>query len=221
VNQEQQIFNILHTRTQREYLPRMVDDKVDCMLEARKFDFGFWDGNRRTGYGGYVYDGRWAPIAERLIEIYNLKPDSSILDAGCGKGFLLYELKKLLPSCLVTGFDISQYAISQAPETIISHLDVRRIQDPWPYNDNEFDLVISLNTLHNLQLFDLETALMEMERVAKEKYLVVEGYRNEQELFNLQCWALTCESFFTPDEWKWIFKKFRYTGDYEFIFFTS
>jgi len=220
MRQERQIFNLLHNRTRREYLPRMLDDKVCCMIEARKFGLEFWDGDRRTGYGGYVYDGRWAPVAERIINNYALKPDASILDAGCGKGFLLYELKKQLPLSRIAGFDISEYAISQAPATIRDQLDVRKIQAPWSYDDNEFDLVISLNTLHNLRIFDLEKALLEMERVARDKFLVVESYKNEQELFNLQCWALTCECFFTPDEWIWLFKRFSYTGDYEFIFFN-
>ena len=48
---------------------------------------------------------------------------------------------------------------------------------------------------------------------------MVESYRSEQEQFNLQCWALTCESFFDVDEWIRLFDRFGYTGDYEFIFF--
>ncbi len=48
---------------------------------------------------------------------------------------------------------------------------------------------------------------------------MLESYRNEQELFNLQCWALTCESFFDTAEWIWIYKRFGYSGDYEFIYF--
>jgi hypothetical protein len=79
--------------------------------------------------------------------------------------------------------------------------------------------VISLTTLHNLHLPELKPALQEIERVAKKSYLVVEAYRNEEELFNLQCWALTCAVFFTPDEWVWIFNEFGYSGDYEFIYF--
>ena len=30
---------------------------------------------------------------------------------------------------------------------------------------------------------------------------MVESYRNDKELFNLQCWALTCETFLRPEEW--------------------
>ena len=62
-------------------------------------------------------------------------------------------------------------------------------------------------------------ALSEMERVGKKGYLMLESYRNEEELFNLQCWALTAESFFDKDEWIWLYKHFGYTGDYEFIYF--
>jgi len=37
----------------------MVDNKNECMIEAKKYDKNFWDGDRRYGYGGYKYDGRW------------------------------------------------------------------------------------------------------------------------------------------------------------------
>ena len=80
-------------------------------------------------------------------------------------------------------------------------------------------LVISLGCLHNLKIFELAVALKEIERVSKKSYIMLESYRNDRELFNLQCWALTCESFFDLDEWIWIYDHFVYTGDYEFIFF--
>lgn len=213
------IFTSLHKATARDYLARMIDDKITCMSVARRFESDFWDGDRRHGYGGFRYDGRWKQVAEKLIEKYDLKPDASILDVGCGKGFLLYELKKLLPESRICGLDISAYAIANAKEEIRDSLMIHRAQDRYSFADNEIDLVISLTTLHNLQLPDLKSALQEIERVGKNKYLVVEGYRNEAELFNLQCWALTCESFFSPDEWVWIFSEFGYSGDYEFIYF--
>ena len=42
---------------------------------------------------------------------------------------------------------------------------------------------------------------------------------NELELFNLQCWALTCETFFSKKEWFWTLNKFGYKGDLELIYF--
>jgi hypothetical protein len=78
---------------------------------------------------------------------------------------------------------------------------------------------MSLGALHNLRLPELKIALSEVERVGNNGYIMLESYRNNQELFNLQCWALTCESFFDVDAWIWIYDHFGYTGDYEFIFF--
>jgi len=214
-----EIVTPLHTGTTRDYLARMQDAKVECMQVARRYDGDYWDGDRRFGYGGFRYDGRWQAVARKLVETYNLRQDAAILDIGCGKGFLLYELQLLLPQARISGFDVSAYAIANAKEEIRDRLFIHRAQDPYPFAAKEFDLVISLTTLHNLQLPALKTALGEMDRVGKEKYLVVEGYRNEQELFNLQCWALTCAAFFTPEEWLWLFAEFGYSGDYEFIYF--
>lgn len=215
----QQIVTPLHKRTTRDYLARMVDDKIHCMGVAKQYGFDYWDGDRRYGYGGYSYDGRWEPVARKLIETYGLTDSSRILDVGCGKAFLLYEIRKLLPGCEITGFDSSQYAIANAKPEIRDRLHLARAQDPYPYKDNQFDLVISLTTLHNLEIGDLAKALGEIERVGRHKYIVVESYRNDAELFNLECWALTCAAFFSQPEWVWLYTHLGYTGDYEFIYF--
>lgn len=212
------IVTPLHKKTKRDYIARMMDDKVHCMIKAKEYESDYWDGDRRYGYGGYRYDGRWKVVAEKLIDIYDLKPDATILDVGCGKAYLLYELKQLLPEAEVRGFDISRHGIGDAPEAIRDCLFHYQAQDVLPWGDNYFDLVISLGCLHNLRIFELKTAINEIERVGVNKYIMVESYRNEQELFNLQCWALTAESFFDTAEWIWIFNHFGYTGDYEFIY---
>ena len=210
----------LHQSTNREYIKRMVDGKVNCMLKAKEYEFDYWDGSRRYGYGGYKYmPGRWKQVAELLIKNYNLTNNSSVLDVGCGKGFLLYEMKLLLPNLKISGFDISKHGIEHAKEEIKKYLFIHRAQKPYPFKNKEFDLVISLGYLHNLKVFELEIALKEIERVGKQGYIMLESYRSEKELFNLQCWALTCESFFNHKEWVWIYNHFGYTGDYEFIYF--
>jgi SAM-dependent methyltransferase len=209
----------MHKKTSRDYLARMTDDKVEAMIVSKRYGKEYWDGARRYGYGGYKYDGRWKPLAERLIGEYRLPSDARILDVGCGKAFLLHELKLLLPQAQVVGFDISAEGIADAPEAVRPYLSVGRAQDAYPFSDNAFDLALSLNALHNLRVFELQTAFRELERVAARKFVVVESYRNEAELFNLECWSLTCESFFDVDEWIWLMRHFGYSGDYEFIFF--
>jgi SAM-dependent methyltransferase len=217
-----QLLNVvtpLHKRTKRDYVARMVDDKVHCMLKAKEYERDYWDGDRRYGYGGYRYDGRWKTVAEQLIDHYRLGPNARILDVGCGKAHLLYELKQLLPQSDVTGFDISRHGLADAPEPIRPYLFRYRAQDPYPWGDKHFDLVISFGCLHNLRVFELDTAVREIERVGRQKYIMVESYRNELEQFNLECWALTAESLFDTAEWIWLYRHFGYTGDYEFIYF--
>ncbi len=210
----------LHKATKRDYLARMNDDKVNCMLKAKEYAFDYWDGDRRYGYGGYKYiAGRWKPVAEKLIENYNLNENSKVLDVGCGKGFLLHELKLLIPEIKVVGFDISQHGIDCSTDLVKKDLFIHRAQDDYPFRDNEFDLAISLTTFHNLKIFELANALKEFERVSKQGYLMLESYRNEKELFGLECWALTCEAFFDKEAWIWLYNHFGYTGDYEFIYF--
>jgi SAM-dependent methyltransferase len=210
----------LHKATKRDYLGRMNDDKIVCSLKAREYEADYWDGDRRFGYGGYRFiEGRWAPVAQGLIDVYGLKNGSKVLDVGCGKGFLLYEMKKILPGLEIAGFDVSQHGLANAHEQVKPYLFTYRAQDAYPYGDDEFDLVISLATLHNLRIYEIEAAVSEIERVGKNKYVMLEGYRNVAELHNLECWALTAESLFHTSEWIWLYNRFGYTGDYEFIYF--
>ena len=197
----------------------MNDNKVNCMLKAKEYEFDYWDGDRRYGYGGYIYDGRWKPVARSIIDKYSLTNESRILDVGCGKAHLLYEINQILPKATIIGFDISQHAIKTAPKGIKNLLHIGKAQEQYKWEDNFFSLVISLGCLHNLRIFELAVALNEIERVGNNKYIMLESYRNERELFNLQCWALTCESFFEKNEWLWLYDHFGYTGDYEFIYF--
>jgi SAM-dependent methyltransferase len=216
------IVTSLHESTKRNYLARMVDDKVHCMQLAKQYGKDYWDGDRRYGYGGYKYmPGRWKPVAEKLIDFYNLTSESKVLDIGCGKGYLLYEIKLLIPDLDIVGIDSSDYGLANAKEEIKPFIYKHKAEEKLPYKDREFDLVISLGTFHNLRLPELEKALGEMERVGKQSYLMLESYRNEMEFFNLQCWALTAESFFDKNEWIWLYNHFDYTGDYEFIFFND
>ena len=210
----------LHKKAQRDYIGRVVsDNKAECALVAKQFDRDYWDGDRKYGYGGYQYDGRWRVVAREMADHYQLKPGQRVLDVGCGKAHLLYELTQVVPGLEVVGLDISQYAIDHAKEEVRPFLRQGLAQE-LPYPDQSFDLVYSLNTFHNLYIFDLKKAVREIGRVSRNNsYIVVESYRNEAEKVNLLYWQLTCESFFNVSEWEWLYQEWGYRGDYSFIFF--
>ncbi len=210
----------VHQATKRDYIGRVISaDKAECARVAKQYGVDYWDGDRKYGYGGYHYDGRWRSVAQKLAEYYQLKPGQKVLDVGCGMAHLLYELSCVVPGLQVYGIDISDYALLHAKEEIRDRLQYGRAQD-IPFSDDEFDLVISLATLHNLKIFDLKKAIQEIERVSKKNsYIVVESYRNDTEEVNLLYWQLTCASYYSVDEWEWLYHEWEYTGDYEFIFF--
>lgn len=215
-----EIVTPLHKATQRDCLARMVDNKVEAMIKAKEYGFDYWDGDRRYGYGGYKYlPGRWKPVAEALIERYSLQSGSKILDVGCGKGFLLYEMQLINPEIEIYGLDSSQHGLDSLHPDLVGKFHKQKAQETFPYSDKFFDLVISLGTFHNLHLPELEKAVTEVQRVGKSGYIMVESFRNEQEMFNLECWALTAETLLSVEAWEWLYKKFSYTGDYEFIYF--
>ncbi len=215
-------LSAIHKATTRDYLARVNDPefpKAKAAALAKQWDYDYWDGDRRICYGGYRYDGRWAKVAKMMADHYGIKPGDRILDVGCGKAFLLYDFTQVVPGVEVTGIDISSYAIANAKEEVRDRLQVGNASS-LPFADGQFDLVFSINTLHNLPCYALDKALREMQRVGKShRYICVESYRTEEEKANLLYWQVTCEAFNSPEEWQWWFETTGYTGDHSFIYF--
>ncbi len=206
--------------TKRDYVARVVEhDKAECATVAKRWGEEYWDGPRQYGYGGYRYDGRWLPIARDIAKRYDLQPGDKVLDVGCGKAFLLYEFTRAVPGIEIAGLDISAYGIANAKEEARPFLREGTCTK-LPYPDQSFDFVYSINTFHNLKVDELKASIQEVERVGRQnKWICVESYRNEREKANLLYWQLTCMSFYTPEEWIWLYREWGYTGDYGFIFF--
>ena len=211
----------LHRSTQRDYVARVVEnDKADCAEVAILYGDDYWDGDRKYGYGGYQYDGRQNATAKAMAEHYGIKAGDKILDVGCGKGYLLHEFTQVVPGVEVVGIDISSYAIDNSKEEVKPFLQAGNAIS-LPFEDNTFDFVVSITTLHNLYNYELRKAVQESERVGKgsKKHIIIESYRNEREKANLLYWQLTCRSFYTPQEWEWFMEESGYTGDYSYIVF--
>lgn len=210
----------VHKATKRDYLARVTEyPKAEAARLAKNWDFDYWDGDRKTGYGGMRYDGRWRSVARAMIDHYGLKSGDRILDVGCGKGYLMYDFLREVAGLEATGLDISKYAIAHSKEEIRDRI-VEGNAASLPFENDSFDFVVSITTLHNLPPDQLVKALSEIERVSKkDKFVCVESFRNEDEKVNLMYWQLTCECFARPDTWDWYFRLAGYTGDHCFIYF--
>ena len=182
---------------------------------ARRFDREFFDGNRRHGYGGYIYNERfWTEVVKDISNYYKLKSGDKILDVGCGKGFMLYDFFKLNPKFDIYGIDISEYAVNNCIESLKGKLKVGNAVS-LPYPDKYFDLVVSINTHHNLDGEDIIKAFNELQRVTKKNsYVVLDAYSNEKEKEELLNWNLTAKTIKHVDEWKKFFEKINFKGDF-------
>jgi cyclopropane fatty-acyl-phospholipid synthase-like methyltransferase len=200
-------------QTKRDPKARAAAKTAEDRAIAKRFDRDFFDGERRHGYGGYRYDGRWLPVARRIVEYYKLPPNAAILDVGCAKGFLMHDFLQVLPQATVRGLDVSAYARDQAYGNTREIIDLGSAEK-LPYPDKSFDLVISINSIHNLPLEKCKQALREMERVSRaHKFISVDAWHTEEERLRLLDWILTAETYLHVDDWHKLFREVGYTGD--------
>lgn len=213
---EQEIDLLInYPKTGRDVKGRGATKTEEDRAIARKFGKEFFDGDRKYGYGGYNYNPRfWQPVIPTFKRHFNLTSFSSVLDVGCGKGFMLHDLVELIPGITVKGVDISEYAVENAIESVKPHVQVANAKE-LPFEDNSFDAVISINTVHNLEPAECAQALREIERVSRgESFITVDAYRNDEEKELMLAWNLTAKTIMHVDEWKAFFDEAGYTGDY-------
>ena len=191
-------------------------EKTDKDREiARRFGKEFFDGDRRNGYGGFNYNSKfWEPVVPDFQKHFSLNSKSSVLDVGCAKGFMIYDFSRLIAGITVKGIDISDYAIENAIVEVKERVQVADAKN-LPFEDNSFDVVISINTVHNLEIEDCGKALQEIERVSRGKsFITVDAFRNEQEKERMFAWNLTGRTIMSTQDWIIFFDKVGYTGDY-------
>jgi SAM-dependent methyltransferase len=204
-----------YPRTKRNVEERGATKTEDVRRVARQFGQEFFDGDRQYGYGGFQYFSRfWQPVIPTFQKHFSLTSSSSLLDVGCAKGFMLHDLEELIPDITVSGVDISDYAIEHAMEDVRSKVQVADARD-LPFLDNAFDVVIAINTIHNLEREDCAKALREIERVSRKgSFITVDAYRDDEEKERMFAWNLTAKTIMSVDEWVAFFDEVGYTGDY-------
>ncbi|MES2963871.1 MAG: class I SAM-dependent methyltransferase [Bdellovibrionota bacterium] len=204
-----------YPRSARDVVARGAEKTEEDRRIARRFGREFFDGERRHGYGGFEYHPRfWEPVIPAFQKHFALTGESSVLDGGCAKGFMLYDLSRMIPGIHVAGIDVSSYAIENAKEEVRAFVKVGDVRE-MPFESDSVDVVFSINTLHNLELQDLERALREIERVQRRgSFITVDAYRNDAEQERMNAWNLTAKTVLHVDGWKNLFTKVGYTGDY-------
>jgi ubiquinone/menaquinone biosynthesis C-methylase UbiE len=204
-----------YPKTKRNTLKRGIKKTIESKKIARKFGKDFFDGARKYGYGGFSYNPKyWTPVIKTLTKYWNINSHTSVLDVGCGKGFLLYDLKKAVKGIKVMGLDISNYAINNSMEEIKNNLVLGNAKK-LPFADNSFDIVLSINTIHNLNNKECSIALREISRVSKKHaFITVDAYRDNTEKKRMLAWNLTAKTIMSVPEWIKFFKDNNYNGDY-------
>jgi SAM-dependent methyltransferase len=204
-----------YPKTKRNVEERGLDKTEEDRRIGRQFGKDYFDGDRRYGYGGYNYNPRfWQPVVPTLQQHFGLTGKSSLLDVGCGKGFMLHDIVQAIPGITVQGIDVSPYAIANALEDIKPFVQVGNARK-LPFPDKSFDVVISINTIHNLPPEECKQSLREIERVARKgSFVTMDAYRTPEEKKRMDAWNLTALTYMHVDEWKALFKEVGYTGDY-------
>lgn len=199
----------------------IVNERAKVTIKKRKqlqkFGKEYFDGKRAHGYGGYYYNSKYfRKITKEIIKHYKLDNKSKILDIGCAKGFMMYEFRRLLPKAEIWGLDISKYCKINALSSEKKFIVLGSCHK-LPFNNNYFNFIISISTIHNLNEKKIPLAIRELERVKNGKsFIRVKGYKNFKEKTFIDKWNLVAKSNLSIAKWMKIFKKCNYSGDYEF-----
>lgn len=107
---------------------------------------------------------RFVDNLPRYREIARMTPVGSVLDFGCGEGFLGRILQDR--GCSVTGCDISDELLDKCP------FPARKLNlnEPTDFEDDQFETVVSSDVLEHLE--DPVSALREMQRIASRNVIV-------------------------------------------------
>ena len=201
-----------YPQTDRVVGSRTIRNRIEASYRGREF----FDGDRNSGYGGLIYDGRWADVARRMCDTYGLGNEGSVLHLVCERGFLLHEFLKINPLMRCRGTETSLYARNTALRDI--RLGIR-LEPPTEisFGEKEFDLVIAIGAVYTLTLADAIQCLKEIQRVGKQAFVTLGAYETSTDRDLLLQWSLLGTTILRKDEWLDVMKHAGYDGDYKFV----
>ena len=194
---------------------RVVTRKLKNKLIAWELDKEYYDGDRNNGYGGFSYDGRWLKLLPAFIKRYKLNNNSKILDLGCKKGFIMKDLKTLLPGAKIYGIEDHKYPIRNAEKEIKKNIIFTNYYN-IPFKNNYFDLVIGFSSIYKYNFQDVVKTIREINRVSRKSFFTVASYSNKKEREIFDKWTLLGTTILSKKEWLELFKFLKYRGDYYF-----
>ncbi len=178
----------------------------------------YFDSDRLFGYGGYKYDGRWMKVVDSLIEKFKLNKNSSLLDLGCAKGFLVNDFNENENVGIAKGIDISLYALLEGYKLGMKGDLICSNFTELPFNDNEFSLVFSKDSLHNiLTKKEIIKSLKEIERVGIKSWIRVGAYENRSQKKVIDEWAVFATTYLHKEEWLELFEISGFSGSYDWF----
>jgi len=150
------------------------------------------------------------PITLPMLERMRLRPDETVLDVGCGSGWLVRLIARLVPQGRAAGVDVSDEMIRQAREVAAGDERVRfevGSADRLPFPDATFTRVVSIESAYYWP--DPAAGLREIGRVTApggSAWILINYYRENSECHQ---WAplLPPTHLLSGDEWGDLFRQ--------------
>lgn len=204
------------------YFEKKIDRKkifkkrsIISKIIASSEDEEYYDGDRKFGFGGYHYDGRWIKLLPKIIKKYSITEKSRVLEIGCKKGFFLNDLKILVPKIKFYGIEDHNYPIKKAMKSVKKNIQNCKYYN-LPFKNKSIDFLFGFSCIYKYNLFDLVNTLKEIQRVSKKSLISVAAYETKKEKEVFEDWTLIGNILLHKNEWKTLFKKVGYKGDYYF-----